>query len=141
MKRPLFLVFFAAALVAAGCQTPQDRIAARRDLFTAYPPEVQAKIQAGQVAVGFTTDQVLMARGDPDRKTARETPNGLEEDWWYGDHRARLGIGVGAASFGPNSGVSGGAAVGGIPLGANRELHVMFENGRVIAFEAPKPGS
>ena len=136
-----FALLATVLLLCAGCQTPQDRISLHRDQFTTYPPDVQAKIQAGLVEVGFTADQVLMARGEPDRKMLRQTPNGTEEDWFYGDHRARLGIGVGAASFDSHSGVSGGAAVGGIPLGKNHALHVMLENGRVIALEAPAPGS
>lgn len=141
MHRPLALLALAAALLAAGCQTPQDRISLNRDKFVTYPPDIQAKIQAGQVAVGFTADQVLIARGDPDKKILRETPNGTEEDWFYGDHRARVGFGIGAASYSDHSGVAGSAAVGGIPIGTNHAIHVMLENGHVIAIETPVGGS
>ena len=141
MKRSFVLLAATIALLMAGCQTPQDRISANRDAFTTYPPDVQAKIQAGLVAVGFTADQVLMARGNPDKKMLRETPNGTEEDWWYGDHRTRIGFGVGGASYGDHSAVAAGASVSGIPIGKDHALHVMLENGHVVALEEPAPGS
>jgi len=69
---PFLLVLIAAALLAA-CATPDSRIADNRSAFSQYPAEIQAKIKAGQVDVGFTPEMVLMALGEPTRKFTRKT--------------------------------------------------------------------
>jgi hypothetical protein len=52
-------------------------------LFNSFPPEAQAKIEKGEVDIGFTPDMVLMSKDKPDRKYARKTKDGDVEVWSY----------------------------------------------------------
>lgn len=122
------------AMVLAGCaSTPEKRIAKEQGVFDAMPAETQAKIRAGQVEVGFTSTQVLLAKGDPDRKGRRTTGAGEEEAWTYEKKKSGLGFGVGIG--GGSGGVGGGVGLstGGRP--ANVEMRVMLANGVVTAIE------
>ena len=139
MKSSHFLLGFALMAGLAGCaSTPQDRIE-KDPNFKDLPSEAQTKILAGDVAIGFTEEEVLLARGQPDFKSMRQTPTGQDEDWFYGDHRARIGFGVGVGSVDRSSAVGGSASVGGIPIGTSRVLRVTFQNGVVVAYEGPGP--
>jgi len=76
------IVLVALVLALAGCATtPADRIAQHRSAFDTWPAEVQTKIRAGQIAVGFTEEQVRMALGDPERVITRTTEQGVS---WSG---------------------------------------------------------
>lgn len=52
-------------------------------MFASFPPEVQEKVQLGQVDIGFTGDMVTMALGSPNRIYARQTTAGSHEVWSY----------------------------------------------------------
>jgi hypothetical protein len=104
----LFTALSLAALVLAGCATVDSRIRQNTALFATYSPEVQAKIRAGRIEVGFTREMVEMALGPPDRVFKRLTAEGetviwtyvdryywtdyepVERGYWYRDHRGRL---------------------------------------------------
>jgi hypothetical protein len=133
MKRIIWLTTAAALAVTAGCatSTPADRIAAHQADFATWPPGVQANVQAGQVAVGFTPEQVLVALGAPDLKTAAAGPQQTTEVWVYHRRAPRLGIGVGFGSVGRRSAVGGGVSANGIPLGQDMDGRVIFTNGYV----------
>lgn len=126
-----------ALLALAGCQspTPQDRIAANQALFASWPADVQAKVRAGIVAVGFTPDQVRMALGDPVARSVTGATGGTTEIWVYDSRAPRLSFSVGGASFGRSSAVGGGVAANGIKLGQDVGGRVVFQNGRVIEVE------
>ena len=72
------------ALALVGCATPAARIRENPTLFASFPPEVQAKVREGHIAIGFTQPAVRMALGEPDRVyhrfTSTNTPN---EVWAY----------------------------------------------------------
>lgn len=72
-----------AALVLAGCATPSSRIQDNPDLFNALAPEVQAKVQAGQIGIGFPQEAVFLALGKPDREYTRTTADGQVVVWSY----------------------------------------------------------
>lgn len=138
MKTSRLLPLALLLLGLAGCaSSPDDRVAQNAQAFSSYPPDVQAKIRQGIVGIGFTPDQVLMARGKPDYRALRQTATGQSEDWYYGDHRARIGFGIGGFDAGPRSAVGGSASVSGIPLGHEHMLRVIFDNGVVSALEGP----
>ncbi len=123
-----------AALVAlaAGCATaPADRVAANQAAFASWPPAIQAEVQAGQAAVGMTPDQVLMALGEPRRRTLVTGPQGTTEYWFYSHHAARLSIGIGGGGYSGHTGVGGAVSADGIKLGHDSSGQVLFVNGRV----------
>lgn len=123
----------------AGCSTVDSRIARHREQFDAWPLEVREKIAAGQIAIGFTADQVRVALGEPDRVFTRTTSDGSTEVWSYRERRPKLsfGVGVGLGSFGGGRGTFGGVGVGtGGDYRDDEKLGVVFDRqGRVIAVE------
>ncbi len=133
MKTIPLLAF--AALMAAGCSTLDSRISSHRSQFDAWPAGVQQKVQAGQVDIGFTQEQVQVALGDPDRTYSRTDAHGTDEVWAYRDHSPVISFGLGMASFGRSSAVGGGV---GVTTGGDRyddKLRVIFSQGRVVALE------
>jgi hypothetical protein len=135
MKPFLRLPFYLLALLTlAGCQSfPPDRIAAHQAEFNTWPPDVQAKVRAGLVDVGYTQDQVFIALGEPSTKTQAGYPGNLSEVWIYHRRAARFGFAVGGASFGRGGGVAGGASVNGLKLGVDTDGEVIFLNGRLTS--------
>ncbi len=134
MRRKLFLLLL--PLLLAGCATtPADRIARNPAAFAAWPPAVQARVRAGEVALGFTPAQVRMALGAPDRVLTRATTRGTEETWIYGARRPHLAIGIGVGGGGRSGYVSGGTVISDAAWRHGIRLRVTFENGRVSALE------
>jgi hypothetical protein len=81
-----------------GCQsTPERRIAKKEAVFSSWSAQAQAKIRAGKIEVGFTPQQVEMAKGKPDRVGRRTTAVGDRVEWVYlwNDSRFALGFGLG----------------------------------------------
>ena len=127
------------AFLAAGCSTVDSRIARHRDAFNTWPPAVQDKVVVGQIDLGFTTDQVAVALGEPDRVFTRTTADGTSQVWSYRDRGPRFsfGVGLGMGSWGSRGGSFGGV---GIDTGGgyrdDEKLGVVFDqNGRVSSIE------
>ncbi len=72
-----------AALLMAGCSTPESRIKQHPDMFASFSPDIQARVRQGQVDVGFNKDMVFIALGEPQRKYSRTTATGASEVWSY----------------------------------------------------------
>ena len=131
LRIPLLVV---ALLALAACQSfPTDRISAHQADFNTWPPDVQAKVRAGQVDVGYTQEQVFVALGDPSGKSQSGYPGNITEVWIYHRRAARFGFAVGGASFGRGGGVAGGASVNGLKLGVDTDGQVVFTNGRLTS--------
>lgn len=135
----LRIPFVCLILVLAGCTTsPAERIEKGRTMFAAWPPDVQARVKAGEVAPGFTSEQVRMALGEPDRVFTIITGTASEEVWAYRNHRPRVSFGIGMGGGG-GSGFVGGAAV--VSTGGFRPdevLRVTLVGGRVSVVEKLK---
>lgn len=131
------LRYLATTLVVvalSACASTASRISDQQSTFDAYPAEVQTKIRAGQVDVGFTQDQVRMSVGEPTRRYTQQTANGESEVWAYGKNSPSFSFGLGAGSFG--SGVGGGVGVGSSTGGnSDDKLRVTFVAGKVTAVE------
>ena len=125
-------------LLLAGCASPADRIASNQAMFDSWSPSDREKIRAGQVAVGFAPEMVLVALGQPDRKVLRTTAQGTAEVWTYFDHRPHFSIGVGMGSVGRSSAVGGSVAMTDEAWHESHVITVIFEGGKVAAIEASK---
>ncbi len=125
-------------LLLAGCASPADRIATNQAMFDSWPVDVREKIRAGQVAVGFAPEMVLVALGQPDRKVLRTSAQGTAEVWTYLDHRPHFSIGVGMGSVGRSSAVGGSVAMTDQAWHESHVITVIFEAGKVAAIEASK---
>lgn len=129
----LSLVLALASAIVA-CSTPASRIENQAAVFNGYPSEVQQKIRAGEVAVGFTPEQVELSLGKPDRVFTRETTEGAAEIWAYEKSSSALSFGLGAFSGGSSS-VGGGVGIGTGGNGEEDKIRVSFSKGRVTAIE------
>ncbi|MCK9383622.1 MAG: hypothetical protein M0Q15_03150 [Nevskia sp.] len=135
MRRLLLLVSVVA--LAACSSTPSSRIEHQRSAYERYPAEVQRKISAGEIDIGFTPEQVRLALGEPTRKSTRKTDTGDAEVWGYGKSGPAFSIGIGGGSFG-HSGFGGGGAVStgtGGSYDKDEKLRVVFRNGAVTEIE------
>ncbi len=140
MKTKLSMVLCAlAALLAVGCSTVDSRIAKNRAVFDTWPPAVQDKVVVGQIDIGFTTDQVAVALGEPDRVFTRTTADGVSQVWSYRDRgpRVSFGVGLGMGSWGSRGGSFGGVGINtGGGYHDDEKLGVVFDqNGRVSSIE------
>lgn len=84
-----FLVLLLLLAGVAGCATSADlrakRIKQEWDYFTALPPETQARLQAGQIAIGDSRKMAWIALGGPDREYRRIRRDGTNVVWSYTD--------------------------------------------------------
>ncbi len=127
----------------AGCASPAQRIKKNQDLFDSFPVATQARIRGGKIDLGFTTDMVRIALGDPQRMRVRRTATDTLNIWLYIDtiqqyERQHADI-DGLSLYGPN----GGGAVGGTAwFNVLQEKEILkiraeFKDGRVVAIEEP----
>jgi len=134
MKPRTYCLLIAFALVAGGCSV-QDRIARNPALFDSWPPVVQRLVEAGDIAPGFTPDQVRMALGDPDHIYTRTTAAGTDEVWGYRSHKPVITVGLGFSGGGGSTRVGGGTVVStGSPYN-DEVMRVIFSGGLVVAME------
>ena len=129
----------AAALALAACNTIDSRIGRQQELFDSYPPNVQQNIRNGLIEVGYTPEMVVMALGEPDRKTEMQTEDGVAEVWTYRKSVPGFGVGVGSGGYvGSGVGIGTGVTVG-EPARSEDRAVVEFWEGRVSRFEALAP--
>jgi hypothetical protein len=137
--KPLLWVSAFFGLLVAGCSTVDSRIAKHREVFNTWPAAVQDKIVRGEIDIGFSTDQVRVALGEPDRMFTRTTADGSSQVWSYRDRGPRFGfgVGVGMGSWGGRGGTYGGVGMGtGGGYHDDEKLGVVFDpSGRVAAIE------
>ena len=75
-------------LIVAGCvSTPASRIKKNPELFASFPVNVQAKVQRGEVEVGFSRVMARLALGLPQRVYTRVSDGGQVEIWIYAGYR------------------------------------------------------
>ena len=132
------VVVAAGLLLTTGCQsTPGERIAKNEAAFAAMPTDVQAKIRAGDVGVGFTPEQVELAKGKPDRVGRRTTAKGEEQSWIYEkrDEKRASGLGVGIGVGGGSGGMGGGVGLSTGGRGPDVAYVVNFSGGVVSSVE------
>jgi len=135
LRAPLSLLF----LTLAGCATnPAERIAKNQAAYAAWPPDVQARVKAGEVAPGFTSAQVRMALGEPDRTFTLTTEKGTEEVWTYRDHKPRFTVGLGVMGGGGSAQVGGATEISSGGPYHDEVMRVIFTEGRVSAVEKTK---
>ena len=77
--RSVGLLLLLSVFIAVGCSTPQSRAKEHADLFASYPPQVQARLEAGQPAVGDTKEMVYIALGEPDTILTRTERTGTDQ--------------------------------------------------------------
>lgn len=131
---PRLVLVLLAVVLALGCATPERRIAKNQEAFDAYPAEVQEKIRRGEIAVGFTQEQVVMALGEPNRKTEVFSDDQVAHVWTWTKTQPGIGIGFGTGQRVGNVGIGTGISTG---RGSTTEDErvVEFVNGVVRRYE------
>jgi hypothetical protein len=95
---------------------------------------VQDNVLVGRIDVGYSTAQVRMALGAPDRIMARKDADGTSETWIYGDRSPRFSWGFGIGSGGRHSSV--GIGVDTASRGRSEAARVVFDpTGKVASIE------
>lgn len=136
MKTLLISLSLGLALVISGCATAESRISKNQAAFDSWPHEVQSSIRAGKVKIGFTTDQVRVALGEPDRMYSRQSAEGESEVWAYFESGPKFSIGVGVGSGGYSSGARGGVGHTQRHDRSEEATRVVFTDGVVVSIEA-----
>lgn len=137
MKTLLVPLLASLLLLTLGCSTVDSRVSDRQAAFDSWPADVQEKVKAGQVAIGFTPEMVEVALGKPDRLSSRTTERGQAEVWVYFDKGPNFSIGLGLGSFSGSSAVGGGVTIGD-DFRDDEKMRVIFEAGKVTAIEVRK---
>ena len=137
MRHIIFPALLLIALLSA-CSTPDSRIDSHRSAFEKYSPEVQEKIRAGRVDIGFTPEMVRIALGEPARQVTRKTEAGDREIWIYADTKPQISFGFGIASVGRNSGVGAGVGTSTGGYEPDEKVRIEFREGRVENIEYRK---
>lgn len=90
MKHPILaaLVIGILALLSA-CQTVDDRIKQKPEVFANVDKATQDKIKQGIIDIGYTEDMVYLALGAPDQKRESATAGGRTVTWIYNTYYQR----------------------------------------------------
>ena len=125
------------ALLSA-CSSPDSRIDSNRAVFDKFPAEVQAKIRAGKVDIGFTPEMVKLALGEPSRQLTRKTDAGEAIIWMYADNKPQISFGLGIGSGGSRGGMGVGMSTSTGGYQDDEKIRVEFRAGLVESVEYRK---
>ena len=89
MKHLLTLLLFSVLIGLTGCQSVDDRIKQKPDIFAAVDKATQDKIKQGIIDLGYTPDMVYLALGAPDQKRETITAAGNSVSWIYSTYYQR----------------------------------------------------
>ena len=137
MNTPLSSVLAVLLLLTASCASVDSRVSDHKAAFDTWPADVQEKVRAGKVAIGFNPEMVEVALGKPDRLSSRTTAGGQADVWVYFDKGPNFSIGLGVGSYNSSSAVGAGVTVGD-DFRDDEKMRVIFEGGRVTAIEMRK---
>jgi hypothetical protein len=135
MKQITFFFALVSVVALTACSTVGSRISQHRASYETWPPAVQQKVGAGQVDVGFTTEQIRVALGDPDWSWTRTTAQGTSEVWSYRDRGPHFGFGLGFGSMHGSTAVGTGVSVGNARFVGEKTRVIFDASGRVAALE------
>lgn len=91
MNRRLLTTFMLAASLGflTGCQSVDDRIRQKPEVFAQVDKATQDKIRQGIIDIGYTEDMVYLALGAPDQKRESVTATGRSVTWVYNTYYTR----------------------------------------------------
>ena len=76
-----------AALIVCGCATPAATLEKRKQekygVYSELSPELRARVDQGQIAIGMPMDAVYITWGRPSSITGGESAQGALTTWFY----------------------------------------------------------
>jgi hypothetical protein len=87
--RILTPLLFGILALFTGCQTVNDRIKEKPEVFANVDKETQDKIKQGIIDIGYTEDMVYLALGAPDQKRESANAAGRTVTWIYNTYYQR----------------------------------------------------
>jgi hypothetical protein len=137
MRTLTLLIAMSVMALVTSCASVDSRVKKNQAAFDSWPADVQEKVRAGKVEVGFTSEMVQVALGNPDRLITRTTESGVTEGWVYEDQRPGLSFGLGMGTTRGSTAFGSSVSVG--DNWRDREvLRVIFDGGKVTAIETRK---
>jgi hypothetical protein len=137
MKTLLLSIFTTLLLLVASCASVDSRVSDHQAAFDTWPADVQEKVRAGKVEMGFTQEMVEVALGKPDRVSSRTTDRGQADVWIYHESAPKFSVGLGFGSSRGSTGMGAGVRVGD-DFRDDENMRVVFEGGKVTAIETRK---
>ncbi len=137
MKTLLLVLTMSVLMLVVSCASTDSRVRSHQAAFDSWPADVQQKVRAGKIEMGFTPEMVRVALGEPERVISRTTDHGVAEGWVYGDKAPKFSFGIGMGSAHGSSAVGGGVTVGDT-FRDDEAMRVIFEGGKVTAIETRK---
>ncbi len=91
MNRRILTTFMLAASLGflVGCQTVDDRIREKPEVFANVDAATQDKIKQGIIDLGYSEDMVYLALGAPDQKREAVNADGRTVTWIYNTYYQR----------------------------------------------------
>jgi hypothetical protein len=137
MRSRIFLVLLSLVFIAGCASRPDDRIRQNPQLFSQLPPDVQQRIRAGQIDIGYTAEMVYLALGNPTRRLDRIDRQGQSEVWMYSrqSSQPRFSFGVGMGSYGRHSAFGTSISTSTYDYRDDEAMRVEFQQGRVVRID------
>lgn len=132
------LIIGSLLTLIAGCSSVDSRIDEDQAAFNSWPVDVQKKVRAGEVEIGFTREMTRMALGKPQRIITLTTDSGVSEAWVYEEKKSNVSLGLGMGTMQGRSAFGGGIGVGGDNWNEREILRITFDSSRVTAIEQRK---
>lgn len=87
--RTFALLALGAVALLAGCNTTEQRIRQKSEVFTSLPAADQERLRKGEVSIGDTPDMVFIAIGEPDRRIEKRSAENRKVIWIYKNYFER----------------------------------------------------
>jgi hypothetical protein len=84
----LMALTFLGALLLSSCETPQDRISQRPEVYNALSPRDKDLVSRGEIREGMSRDAVYLAWGAPNQRGPGRHRGSSTETWIYFDTSA-----------------------------------------------------
>ncbi len=142
MRTPFLCVVACVAMLLSACSsvTPMMRIEENPAVFASLSPKEQALVQKGEISEGMSPAAVYIAWGAPDGPAVYGEKDGKKYTKWV--YTALLPVYNPTPSFwggphwGPRGWYGGGAMWNDVTYIPVNVAYVLFENGKVTAWEA-----
>lgn len=134
----LLLLIGSLLILITGCSSVDNRIDEDQAAFDSWPADIQTKVRAGEVEIGFTREMTRMALGKPQRIITLTTDSGVAEAWVYEEKKSNVSVGLGMGTMQGRSAFGGGIGVGGDNWNEREILRITFDSTKVTAIEQRK---